>query len=189
MSAPRVVVVNGPPGVGKTTVARLLAGAVPNGVCVHGDRVRDFVVTREPDRPHGLTYVAAAALAGVYLGNGFDRVVVEYVFEQPCFVRRFTDALADPADCRVVTLWAPLSTVRDRERGRVGRERLGDRVDACWSAMAEHLGGLGTTVDASGTPDTVAAAVEQAITAKATTTLPGARRAGSARGSCDRVRP
>lgn len=37
---------NGPSGVGKSTIARLLAGRVANGACIHGDALADFIVTR-----------------------------------------------------------------------------------------------------------------------------------------------
>jgi MoxR-like ATPase len=47
-----VVLLNGPAGVGKTTVGRRLAASARNGVCVHGDDLRRFVVTREPDAVH-----------------------------------------------------------------------------------------------------------------------------------------
>ena len=42
----RVVIVNGPAGVGKTTIGRLLAARAANGVCIHGDALADFIVTR-----------------------------------------------------------------------------------------------------------------------------------------------
>jgi len=115
----QVVLVNGPAGVGKTTISRRLAASVPNGTCIHGDALRDFVVTRGPDRPAGLTYLAAAALTDVHLAAGFDRVVVDYIFEQPDHVARLCDALT-PSTPRplLVTLWAPLTVVRAREAAR-----------------------------------------------------------------------
>jgi ABC-type transport system involved in cytochrome c biogenesis ATPase subunit len=33
----QVVVLNGPAGVGKTSIGRLLAGTARNGACVHGE--------------------------------------------------------------------------------------------------------------------------------------------------------
>ena len=42
----RVVLLNGPAGVGKTTVGIALASLVPNGPCIHGDQLRSFIVTR-----------------------------------------------------------------------------------------------------------------------------------------------
>jgi len=160
------VVVNGPAGVGKTTVSRRLAAAVPNGTCIHGDALRDFIVTRGPDRPTGLTYLAAAALTDVHLAAGFDRVVVDYIFEQPEHVDRFRDALT-PGTPRplLVTLWAPLDVVRAREAARPGRDRLGDRVDACWSALEANLDHLGTVVDATRPVDRVLAELEHALAA------------------------
>ena len=45
---PEVVIVNGPPGVGKTTVSRILADIVPGTVCIHGDDLRAFAAGRAP---------------------------------------------------------------------------------------------------------------------------------------------
>ena len=58
----RLILLNGPAGVGKTTVGRLLAGLVPNGACIHGDSLKDFVVSRvEGAVGGGLGYVNGAA--------------------------------------------------------------------------------------------------------------------------------
>ena len=54
----QVVVLNGPAGVGKTSVGRRLAATARNGVCVHGDDLKRFVVAREPGTvERGLSYV------------------------------------------------------------------------------------------------------------------------------------
>jgi predicted ABC-type ATPase len=45
----RVVINNGPSGVGKTTIGRLLAARVTNGVCIHGDALAGFIVARDLD--------------------------------------------------------------------------------------------------------------------------------------------
>ena len=39
MTEPHVVILNGPAGVGKTTVGRARAALVPNGACIHGDEL------------------------------------------------------------------------------------------------------------------------------------------------------
>lgn len=67
----RVVLLNGPAGVGKTTAGRRLAATARNGTCVHGDDLKHFVVSRDPDTVQGgLSYVGGAALADVFLDAG-----------------------------------------------------------------------------------------------------------------------
>ncbi len=160
MNTPLVVLLNGPAGVGKTTIGRRLAGTARNGVCIHGDALRDFVVTKQDGTVGtGLSYVGGAALAEMYLQAGYDLVVFEFVFEAPGHVARFREAFTHPARLELVTLWAPLSTVSEREAGRIDRERLGERVRTCWQTMSDNLDRLGPIVDATAPPETVLADV------------------------------
>jgi energy-coupling factor transporter ATP-binding protein EcfA2 len=142
-----VVLLNGPSGVGKTTVGRLLAGRVRDGACVHGDDLSNFVVSRNDDDVQlGLGYVNAATVAANFVRGGYERVVVDYVFEHPRHVTQFVDAFDVDCDLHVVTLWAT-------------GDRRGD--DASYARMEPSLGDLGDVVDTTGlTPEQVADAVE-----------------------------
>src|SRR5512132_3564975 len=71
---PRVIVINGPTGVGKTTVMSLLASRVPGSVSITGDALRRFAptdpaVTRAV-LGEGSTYRIGGQLAALYLRAG-----------------------------------------------------------------------------------------------------------------------
>jgi chloramphenicol 3-O-phosphotransferase len=171
----RVVVLNGPAGVGKTTVGRRLAATARNGACVHGDDLKRCVVARKSGAvAQGLSYIGGAALADVFLDAGYDLVVFESIFTRRLHVERFMRALRANAPVDLVTLWAPLATVAEGEAARTYRERLGDRVTACWSALAANLGELGTVVDARGPLDEVLASVRRHVEANTARVSPDA---------------
>jgi predicted kinase len=78
---PRVLHLNGPPGVGKSTLARLWAEAHPGTLLLDPDALRtwvsgwrdDFVSTGEAIRPVALAMIAA------YVANGGDVVLPQLV--------------------------------------------------------------------------------------------------------------
>lgn len=159
----RVIVINGPAGVGKTTTARLLASQARNGACVHGDSLKEFVVSRQEGTvQQGLGYVNGASVVTNFVNGGYDVVVFEYVFERPKGLHDFLSAYGAVAPVHLFTLWADLDTVVQRELRRTGRDRLGQRVVDCYRTMERHLPSLGTRVD---TATSNVAAVAEQITA------------------------
>lgn len=158
---PHIILLNGPAGVGKTTIGRSLAHLSPDAVCIHGDTLRDFVVTRTSAHIHtGMAYVNGAALAKNYLHAGYERVVFEFVFERPAHIERFLHAFDAPDPVSMFMLWAPLATVMAREQARVNRERLGERVEACYRTLEKQLDQLGMIVPTDGrSPDEIAGSI------------------------------
>jgi predicted kinase len=155
-----VLLINGPAGVGKSSIAPRIARRAANAACIAGDDLKRFVVNRAepPTVDLGLTYVGAAALTDVFLTAGYDLVVVDFIFGHPRHVRRYSEALEARVQILALTLWAPLDVVqrRHRQRNRPGQDR--DGASRSWHALAAHLDELGVVVDARGTIEQTLAA-------------------------------
>lgn len=161
MNASPIMVLNGPSGVGKTTVGRQLATRSPNGIHIAGDSLREFVVTRDEHRPTGLAFRAAAALIEVYVEAGFERIVFDFVFEGPEHLQPLRSALPPALEFTVITLWAGPEVLRARKvaRGR-GDEHLTGQVGHRYERMRANLAGLGLLVPAHGSVDEIVTAIE-----------------------------
>jgi predicted kinase len=152
--------------VGKTTVARALAATVPNGACVHGDELRNFIVARQPKQVRSrTTYRAAARVAAVFIESGYDLVVVDYVFRDMNHLSEFAAELALDVPLYCFVLWAPLAVVEERERTRLRRRRLGKVVSETYATIQANIDSLGWLVQTQDRPVTdvvneVSAAVE-----------------------------
>ena len=121
-----VYLVAGPPGVGKSTVSRLMAGLLARSVLVDVDRIRDTMVVNGRVLP-GIEWPAslvqqlaaaresACAIAHAYDGIGFD-VVIDDFFDPHSRLAEY--AALDGLDVRRCLLLPTPDAARERSRLR-----------------------------------------------------------------------
>lgn len=119
-----LVVVSGPPGAGKSTVAQLLADRFDRSVLVEGDAFFGFLARGaiEPWLPaandqNDVVIQAAAAAAGRFAAGGFATVYEGVI--GPWFLDRFVQ-LAGLAEVHYAMLLPTVEQCLDRVNGRTG---------------------------------------------------------------------
>jgi predicted kinase len=142
-------IVTGPPGVGKTTTADLLATRSPHAVHLESDAFFRFIRSGyiEPWKPESheqnrTVMRIVARTASEYAAAGY-LTIVDGIVIPGRFLEPLRDALHD-VDHRVAyaVLRAPLSVCRARAQARAG-EPLGDReaIERLWRTFSD-LGDL-----------------------------------------------
>jgi chloramphenicol 3-O-phosphotransferase len=143
-----IVIVNGPPRVGKSSVTAILRELVPGTVAISGGELRAFA---PPDaRAHlggGATYRIAGALTRAFLELGAARVIFDYVLLRPAHIRYFREALPDATSVHSFLLWAPLECLLARENERAERPPFALDVADCYREMAQNQAQLGELID------------------------------------------
>lgn len=146
----QVIILNGPAGVGKTTVGKLLAQRAENGVCISGDALKNFVVRRTGSVKGRLGYRNGATLIRNFIEAGYELVVFEYVFPGKEQINYFYQELEVDVPLFFCTLWASLATVRERESGREERVSIGEQVTRCYEQLASNIDELGPVIQTDG---------------------------------------
>ena len=142
-----IVILNGPPGVGKSTTAQLLAKTSNNSVRVHADDIKHWIVKRNAEVTRGLTYINGGACCRNYAQAGFELIVFEYVFTKKKHVELFLQHCTLKDQCFLFTLTAPLTLIKQRETMRPDRERLGEAVDVAYHEIVANKADLGVFID------------------------------------------
>lgn len=161
-----VVVINGPAGVGMTTVSRVLARNHPGAISIAGDALRDFApedVRNSLGAGSPYRRWRWRCTRCCLSGHGATRVIFDYVFDDAEKLDLFCSGLPHETPVFVFTLWAPIDRVIDREANRVGRERMGHAVVRTHEAIERNLHKLGWVVSNTEAPERTAQTIMEAI--------------------------
>jgi chloramphenicol 3-O-phosphotransferase len=133
----RVIVITGPAGAGKSTVAEAIGGLLDRAALIQLDALTDMVRTGAPVphweggdrqasyRHYSLAVSNAAALSRNFTAAGYD-ALVEGVFEQPSELDDFLQQL-EGAEIYFVTLLPQVEEVGRRDQARSWDQQMGVR--------------------------------------------------------------
>lgn len=161
---PRLVLLNGAPGVGKSTIAALVAERQPNAVAVDVDEIRLGLPDTDPAASGRVARERAVELVREHLGAGRDVVIGHHLAKADFIEELAADAGDLDAEFVEILLMVPAGVLRQRhvEDGRTvthsDATRLIDAVHAL--ALVRPRAEL---VDAGGAPEQTAANVLAAL--------------------------
>lgn len=144
----RVLIVTGPPDVGKSTIAEMLATRAEHGVHLESDCFFDFIRSGyiEPWRPEShhqneIVMGVAALAAGAYADAGY-LAVIDGIVSPRWFFRPLRDTLrASGHRVAYLVLRAPLAVCAERARARESGLRASPAIEQLWNDFAD-LGDL-----------------------------------------------
>jgi chloramphenicol 3-O-phosphotransferase len=163
MSAWQVMVLAGPAGSGKSSIAQQFSELLPKAVHIKVEPLRDRAysmlvarpasrdgVVAQPEVWSGTTEEArqqAVVLSEAYVHTG-HQVIIDDVIESSAELAPYLDGLADNAT-RVVTLMPSIEEMERRDRMRADGKSTGVRVRELHASMIRQMGQHSTVLDTS----------------------------------------
>jgi thymidylate kinase len=165
-----IIVLNGPLGIGKTTLGEALAESIDQCVFLSGDAL----VAVNPPPPDDISFLHAtiALLVAHHRRNGYRHFVVDHFWKDAAELADLRSRMleVDPeADVRCFLLTLPLGENLRRIERRQGARALDERdferrtVVEERDALARHSGGLGEPFDVSAPPAELVAALRERL--------------------------
>ena len=161
---PKLIIINGAPGVGKSTVARLVFARLPNAAFLDGDDVWQINPFEVTERTKAIVQRNIPFVLRGYLEAGYDYVILAWVMHQQVIIDWLLKQLQDlDFGLRVFTLIAEEETAQARWRESSGQQGTSKVVS---DRLRQSLGLNTTKIDTTHlTPAQVAEAVLAAICA------------------------
>ncbi|MDJ0643749.1 MAG: AAA family ATPase [Erythrobacter sp.] len=157
----RVILINGPLGIGKTTLANSLMERLPDAVHLCGDAF----VQANPEPDVEALDDALAAMAEHWIARGYSTLVIEHYWSGQAAIDGLMNRLAAVQtidDARIFLLELDPKT-HDRRIERRQTVRAMDETEFEWRTVAEERRVLATGGESLGEPFDVSAPVDELV--------------------------
>ena len=146
-----IIIINGPPGIGKTTIAYKLSKKLKKSVVIEVDRIKYFAVdkrktTEAIDIGDQHVFMMVGALR-----SSKENIIIDFVYETPKYfeavVKQFR---AIDRNVYAFRLRCTLADNLKRDRRRAKDVRLGSRINEIFARLDERGDSVGYTVETTG---------------------------------------
>ena len=108
------VIINGAPGSGKSTTAKLLFETIPQSAYVDGDTLLAINPEEKNDSTRQIRYKNIAATAKNYHESGYKHVFISFVYMKSADLNEQIELLKDTDEVKVFSLITDEDTLRQR---------------------------------------------------------------------------
>lgn len=147
-----IIIINGPPGIGKSTIARKLTKKLKRAAVIEVDRVKYFSVdarkrTESIDIGDQQVFMMVQALRS----SGKANIVLDYVYETPKYFQAVVRKLRSiDRGVYAYRLRAVLAENIHRDKRRPASVQMGQRVRELAARLDEQGDSVGYTVETTG---------------------------------------
>jgi adenylate kinase family enzyme len=146
-----IIIINGPPGIGKTTIAQKLSKKLKKSVVIEVDRIKYFAVdkrktTEAIDIGDQHVFMMVGALR-----SSKENIIIDFVYETPKYFEAVVKQLRGiDRNVYAYRLRCTLADNLKRDKRRTKEVRLGPRINEIFGRLDERGDSVGYTVETTG---------------------------------------
>jgi adenylate kinase family enzyme len=146
-----IIIINGPPGIGKTTIANKLSKKLGKSIVIEVDRIKYFAIDkRKASEAIDIGDQQVFAMVGA-LKSSKENIIIDYVYETP----KYFDAVVKQFRTIDRTVFAyrlrcTLSDNLKRDKRRTKEVRFGPKIKEIATRLDDRGDTVGYTVESTG---------------------------------------
>jgi len=146
-----IIIINGPPGIGKTTIAHKLSKKLKKSIVIEVDRIKYFAVdkrktTEAIDIGDQHVFMMVGALR-----SSKENIIIDFVYETPKYFEAVVKQLrVIDRNVYAYRLRCTLADNLKRDKRRTKEVRLGARINEIYARLDERGDSVGYTVETTG---------------------------------------